>query len=119
MKTDNNILLPRDYYICEIMPFYLAVNKSKSGKCYGFSIYFKILEGEFTGRKIQDYIIIKYSDGKYANMDNLIKICNALKLKEINTNNLSQLEGRVIKLLIDVKMNEHKHKYNYIERYEC
>ena len=119
MRVDNNVLLPRDFYVCEIMPFYLGVNKTKSGKCYGFSIYFKVLEGEFTGKRIQDFIITSYDNGKYAKMDNLTKICNALKLKEINTNNLSVLEGRVIKILVDVKMNKEKHKFNYIERIEC
>lgn len=119
MRVDEDILLPRGLYTCEIMPFYLGVNQSKSGKCFGFPIYFKILEGDYSGRKIQDYIITSYSNGKYAKMENLKKISKALKLKQLSTNNLSVLEGRVINLLVDVKFNKDKTRFNYIEDYKC
>ena len=123
-------LLERNIYNCEIYRIPYGIIDMKKTFIYrnetlpigkGFFWVLKILDnGKYKDREIIDYFNIQY-DWRYTNKQpNLTKLLNAmkcLKITNFKANSLFGLEGRILKVLISIKLNQNNLKENYVEDY--
>lgn len=123
-------LLERNVYNCEIyrIPYRpKPTNRTFTieGKEYpigiGFYWILRVLdEGKFKDRNIMDYFFLKY-DERYSKKNvNITKLLHAMKqlgLKHLVTDEMYKLEGRVLPVLISVRLNKDNELENFVEDY--
>jgi len=125
----SNKVIERDIYICEIFRIPYGINEMKKtfvhngyvlpiGK--GFFWILKIANGIYKGREIMDYFPV-FFDKRYTQKEidfkKIINITKQLKLESFRTDKLYELEGKIIPVLIDVRLNKKEERENYVAEY--